>query len=136
MKIARKELIEIIKEEVEKFQLENLAAKMGEESEYFLEKGIANSNRLAYYQEKRADEHATYADHAEGDPERQQREGEMAVDFYTGAYDEFKRQFLIGRRLMRDSKKSIDRINKKVDRLEEIVAGSKMSFEIRENIED
>jgi len=118
MKIIKEELIQIIKEEVEKFQLE---------------KGIADSNRVAYDQEKRADEHASDARLVDGDAERQ---AEMAVDFYTGAYDEFNRQFLIGRRLMRDGKKSMKRIISKVARLEKIVPGSKMSFEIRENVED
>ncbi len=133
MKITKEELVEIIKEEVQNIKYRIGSLPNEEMLETKLGKGAQDSFSLAFDQEHRADEYAIDAEKASGSPEAV-REGEQAMDFYTGAYDEYRMQFLIGKELMRTGKKGAARVKAKIAYLGESVVGVGMPME--EKVED
>jgi hypothetical protein len=133
MKITKEELVEIIKEEVQNIKYRIGSLPNEEMLKTKLGKGAQDSFNLAFDQEDRADEYATDAEKASGSPEAV-REGEMAMDFYSGAYNEYRMQFLIGKELMRTGKKGAARVKAKIAYLKEANPGTGMPME--EKVED
>ena len=137
MKITKEELVEIIKEAVVK-EIFSIKYSLGTvPNEEFLDrplgKGAKDSFTSAFDQENRADEHATDAEKA-SESQEAVREGEMAMDFYTGAYDEYRMQFLIGKELVRTGKKGAERVKAKIAYLGEAIPG--VGTPMEENVED
>ena len=133
MKITKEELAEIIKEEFQNIKYRIGSLPNEEMLKTKLGKGAQDSFYLAFDQENRADEYATDAEKASGSPEAV-REGEMAMDFYSGAYNEYRMQFLIGKALMRTGKKGAARVKAKSAYLGESVVG--VSTPLEEKVED
>ncbi len=114
MKITKKELVEIIKEEVEKVQLDKGVSRR-EPSE--LELAASTSERNATNQEAHADEYASVAER-EDKVRDIERYIEMAYDLYVSSHEEYERQFLVGKELMNSGRKGIARVNIKIAQLD------------------
>ena len=132
MKITKEKLVEIIKEEFQSIKYKMGSLPNEEMLKTKLGKSAQDSFSSAHGQEDRADEYAIDAE--KGSAEQRERERYLSMDFYTGAYDEYRMQFLIGKELMRTGKKGAARVKAKIAYLKEANPGTGMPME--EKVED